>query len=111
MLSTHDRLIGIERVGRLDRTADDHRVEALVLAQLVLPVHERLQLFRSTGFQTVDGVFGHDGEERDVDCIDAFAQDGPLPPSLSHERFPLGAGGHASEKAAGILEIVAVNHL
>ena len=45
----------IERVRRLDRTADDHRVETLVLAQLVLPANQRLQLCRAPGFQAVDG--------------------------------------------------------
>ena len=107
----HDLLVGIERVGRLDRTADDHRIEALVLAQLVLPVDQRLQLLRAAGFEAVDRVFGHDREERDVDRVDTFAQDRPLPPALTQDRLVLGARRLAAQEAAGILEIVAGNDL
>ena len=42
----HHLLVGIERVGGLDRAADDHRVEAVELGQLVLPVDQRLELLR-----------------------------------------------------------------
>ena len=39
-----DRLARGQRVGRLDRSPDDHRVERVVLAQLVLPADQRLEL-------------------------------------------------------------------
>ena len=44
MLSTGSVLLGIERVGGLDRAADDDRVEAVDLVQLVLPADQRLEL-------------------------------------------------------------------
>ena len=39
------RLLGIERVGRLDRAADDHGIKAVVLAQLVLPLTSAFSSF------------------------------------------------------------------
>ena len=107
MLSTSDLLVGIERVGGLDRAADDHRVEPVVLAQLVLPVDQRLQLLRAAGFQAVDRVLGHDHEQREVDRVNAFAQDRPLPAALAQDRLVLGARRLAAQEAAGILEVVA----
>ena len=103
-------LFGIERVGRLDRAADDHRVEPLVLVQLVLPVDERLQLLRAAGFQAVDGVFGHDGVEGEVDRVDAFAQDRALATALTQNRLLLGARRLAAQEAPGVLKVVARNN-
>ena len=107
----HDLLLGIERVGGLDRTADDHRIETLVLAQVILPVDERLQLFRAAGFKAVDHVFGDHREERDVDRVDAFAQDRPLAAALTQHRLVVGACRLAAQEAPRILKVVARHDL
>ncbi len=111
MLSTSIFLSGFSGSGASTGAADDHRIEALVLAQLVLPVDERLELLRAAGLQAVDRVFGHDREKREVDRVDAFAQDGPLAAALAQDRLVLGARRLAPQEAPGVLEVVAGNDL
>ena len=79
--------VGIERIGRLDRSADDHGIEPLVLVQLVLPVDEGLQLLRAAGLEAVNRVFGHDGVKSDVDRVDTFTQDCSLAATLTKDRL------------------------
>ena len=72
---------------------------------------QRLELLRAAGFQAVDRVLGHDREEREVDGVDAFAQDGPLPAALTQDRLCSGLVGSPPRKRAGVLEVVAGNDL
>ena len=50
-------------------------------------------------------------EQREVDRVDAFAQDRPLPAALAEDRLVLGARRLAPQESAGILEVVAGNDL
>ena len=107
----HHLLVGIQRVGRLDRAADDHGVESLVLVQLVLPVDERLELLGSAGFEAIDRVFGHHREQGGVDRVDAFADDRPLPSALAPHRLVVRADLLAAQEPPRVLEIVAAHDL
>ena len=76
-------LPGMKRIGRFDRPADDDRVEPVDLPQLVLPAHQLFQLVLALDIEVVDDVFGDDDEEREVDRVDAFAQDRALAAALA----------------------------
>ena len=73
---------------------DDHRAEAIYLAELLLPFLQALGVF-----EREDAVLENHVEEGDVDGIDAFAEDAALPPFLPA----------VGEEFAGVLEIVAID--
>ena len=102
--------IGIERVDGLDRAADDHRIEAVKLGELVLPVDQRLEFLGAAGVEPVDRVFGQHVKERLVDRVNTFSQDRPLPAALAGDRRLVGTKLLAHQEATRILEVVAGNH-
>ena len=59
------------------------------------------------GVEPVDRVLGDDDEQRQVDGVDAFAQDRPLPAALAGDRLLVGADLLAHEERPGVLEVVA----
>ena len=61
-------------------------LKPLISLQLVLPADERLQLAPALELEAVDGVLGDDHEQREVDGVDALAQDHPLPAALADGR-------------------------
>ena len=65
--------------------------------------------FGPAGVEAVDHVLGEHDEEREVDRVDAFAEDGPLPAALAGDRLLVGTDLLADEEAAGVLEVVAGN--
>src|SRR5205085_10909986 len=91
-----------------DLFADHHRVESALLAQLLLPADKLLQLAPALDVQMVNHVFGDHEEERQVNRIDAFAQDRALAATLSSRAFVVPA--RLAEKCAGILEVIAIDH-
>ena len=100
---------GLQRVGRRDRAADDDRVEAVDLLQLVLPADQGLELALALELQAVDRVLGDDDEQGEVDRVDALAQDGPLPAALADVRLAALDPGVAEQERVGVLEVVAVD--
>ena len=71
---------GVDRAGH---GADYHRIEAADLAQLLLPGHHVLQFALAAEVQAEHHIFGDHDEQRQVDGVDALAQDGPLPAALA----------------------------
>ena len=76
------------------RAADDDRIEAVDLAQALLPFGQR-----PIAIDRVDAVLGDHVEHGQVDGIDAFAEDGPLAAFLA-----------AFEKCQHVLKMVALDH-
>ena len=91
--------------------ADNDRLEAGGGTELGQPAAERFLL--GTGlhdFQREDGVLTDHREQRRVDRIDTLAEDRPLASLLAGDPAGGGvSGGLEAEKAAGILEVVAVD--
>ena len=71
-------------------------LKPLQLPELVLPLFQALGIF-----QREDAVLGDHVEQRDVDGVDAFAEDAPLTAFLPA----------VGEELAGVLEVVAVDDL
>ena len=69
-----------------------------------------LNSFGPPGVQAVDHVFGEHVEEREVEGVDAFAEDRPLPTALAGGRLLIGTHLLTHKEAAGVLEVVARNH-
>src|SRR5262249_23786852 len=69
------------------------------------PVHERFQLALPLQVEPVHHVLGDDHEKGQVDGVNAFTKDGPLPTTLSYLRSVFGGG--FAQKGAGVLKIVA----
>ncbi len=94
---------GGERVGRDDRLSHDHRSEAFVRDQLLLPLEGRLTVLLSLQGQLIHLVLGDDDEQRQIHGIDPLAQDRPLPSALTE-----GAGFDAGslQEGPGVLKVV-----
>ena len=99
------RLAGHERVGGGHQLADDDGVEAVDLAQFLLPADQLLDLAAALDVEVVDDVLGDDDEEGEVDRVDALAQDRPLAAALA-----AAVGALLAEERQGVLEVVAVHH-
>ena len=74
--------------------ADDQRAEAVQGLELLLPLFEAL-----CPFQREDAIFGNHVEQRDVDGVDAFAEDAALAAFLAV----------AGQKLPCVLEVVALD--
>ena len=108
MLSTTIVLLGIERVGRLDRAADHHRAEAVELGQLVLPADQRLELLLVAPVsQAVDVVLGDHTNSARLMAYTPSRRIGPLAAALAARRLLVGADRSPTRNAAGVLEVVA----
>src|SRR5262249_42537388 len=106
-----ERPVGVERVGAVDRPADDDGAEAAHIAQLGLPRHERLQLTLALKLEPVDRLLGDDQELREVDRVHALAEDRALAAALAYLGLALGAGLPPGEERTRVLEVVAGDHL
>ena len=99
-------LFGIERVLALHRCADHHGVEGIDTAQFVLPAHDGFQFALSLKVEPEDRLFRDHQEEREIDCVHPFTQDGALASSLADFRLTFSRDRAAKEKGACVLEVV-----
>src|SRR5262249_4293494 len=77
------------------------------LAQLVMPGHERFQLLTALQVQTIHLVFSDDEKQGQVQRVDAFAENGPLPTALAEQALvPL---PRLPEEGVSVLKIIAEN--
>ena len=85
--------------------ADDDRAEAVEATEFFLPRNQHFQVALAAHVEAIDDVFGDDHEEREVDGVHAFTQDGPLATALTAY-----AGTAFVQEGARVLKIVATDH-
>ena len=81
------RLARRKLIFRGNRCADHNRIEPTDIVQFLLPSDNRRQFLPPSHFQPINAILRDDDEQSEINGINAFTEDDPLPPALPDGRL------------------------
>src|SRR5205814_4714002 len=84
------------------------RAEPADIAKLLLPADQTRQLVAAV-VQRVNRVFGDDGEQREIDRVNAFAEQIALSAALAGDKIAAGLSQRPADKRERILKVIAID--